>query len=97
MRRFTPEEEAILKGQLQVTPNYRALWTPQEGRASPADGTGWVWLGMTPNTPAVEADRAWFAAHPPIGTTGSSPRRRGPAPDFQLAELAGLPYVDFRL
>jgi hypothetical protein len=25
MRRFTPEEEAILKGQLQVTPDYRAL------------------------------------------------------------------------
>src|SRR5215471_4249823 len=44
--------------------SYRALWTSQEGRALPADGTGWVWLGTTPNTHALEAERAWSAAHP---------------------------------
>jgi hypothetical protein len=50
MRKFTPEEEAILKGQLRVSPNYRALWTEQTGGALPADGTSWLWLGETLNT-----------------------------------------------
>jgi len=49
MRKFTPEEEAILRGELPVTVDYRALWTPQPGRSSPEDGTGWIWLGTTPN------------------------------------------------
>jgi hypothetical protein len=61
MRRFTPEEEEILLGRLSVNVNYCALWTPESGGELPADGTGWIWLGTTPNdfqpTPAAIAER----------------------------------------
>jgi hypothetical protein len=49
MRKFNSEEEAILRGDLQVTPDYCALWTPQPGMSIPDDATGWIWLGITPN------------------------------------------------
>src|SRR5215471_15044121 len=60
--------------------SYRALWTSQEGRALPADGTGWVWLGTTPN--ALGPPRI------PIGTCGSRPE---PGP---LRPVRGLEVLD---